>query len=61
MPEYKYICPTCGNNFIVEKKISEYQPNEDCPKCGEKSNRDIKNYCNEYSCKTTGFYGKTSI
>ena len=59
MPEYNYICD-CGNKFTVEKKISQYNPHEPCPICGKESNRDMKNYCCEYICKTTGFYGKTS-
>lgn len=62
MPEYNYICPKCDKEFMVNKKISEYNPHEPCPVCGEKANRDMtKNYCNgNYIAKTTGFYGKTS-
>jgi len=62
MPEYNYICPKCDKKFMVDKKISEYNPHESCPVCGEKANRDMtKNYCNgNYIAKTTGFYGKTS-
>lgn len=60
--EYYYKCPKCKNNFMVEKKISEYNPHEICPKCGEESNRDMEvNYCNgNYVVKCGGFYGKTS-
>ena len=62
MPTYNYICPNCDNRFDVDKKISEYNPHEECPKCGEKSNRDMtKNYCNgNYIVNCDGFYGKTS-
>lgn len=62
MPEYNYVCKNCGNEFMIEKKISEYQPIESCPNCGSLSNRDMKkNYCNgNYVVKCTGFYGKHS-
>ena len=62
MPEYNYVCPECGNKFVVEKKISEYNPHECCTKCGACSNRDMStNYCNgNYVVKCTGFYGKHS-
>jgi putative FmdB family regulatory protein len=62
MPEYNYVCPNCEEQFIVNKKISEYDPHEPCPKCGEKSNRDMtKNFCNgNYIVNMSGFYGKTS-
>lgn len=62
MPEYNYICPDCNERFSVERKISEYNPHEQCPKCGTESNRDINtNYCNgNYIVNTDGFYGKTS-
>ncbi len=62
MPEYNYICPDCNERFSVERKISEYNPHEQCPKCGTESNRDMNtNYCNgNYIVNTDGFYGKTS-
>lgn len=63
MPEYNYICKNCGNKFAVEKKISEYNPHECCPKCGKESDRNMEvNYCNgNYVVKCGGFYGKTSV
>lgn len=62
MPTYNYICPNCANKFEVSKKISEYNPHEVCPVCGEKSNGDMtKNFCNgNYIVNMSGFYGKTS-
>ncbi len=62
MPEYNYKCPECGNEFAVEKKMSEYNPAEICPECGNEAKRDMqKNYCNgNYICNMPGFYGKTS-
>jgi len=62
MPEYNYICPNCDNKFSVEKKISEYNPHEQCPICKTDANRDMTtNYCNgNYVVKCTGFYGKHS-
>lgn len=76
--EYNYKCPKCKNKFMVEKKkcrnptgfrrrvvrkkISEYNPHEACPKCGEESNRDMEvNYYNgNYVVRCNGFFGKTS-
>lgn len=60
--EYNYKCPKCKNKFMVEKKISEYNPHETCPKCGQESNRDMEvNYYNgNYAVRCNGFYGKTS-
>jgi len=26
MPKYKYRCQTCGNEIIIEKRMSEKQP-----------------------------------
>ena len=62
MPEYNYVCPNCGNKFVVEKKISEYNPHEICSNCNTEANRDMsKNYCNgNYIVNTSGFYGKTT-
>lgn len=62
MPEYNYICPECNEKFSVNKKMSEYNPHEPCPNCGQESNRDMTvNYCNgNYIAKMSGFYGKTS-
>ncbi len=62
MPEDNYIWPDCNERFSVERKISEYNPHEQCPKCGTESNRDMNtNYCNgNYIVNTDGFYGKTS-
>lgn len=62
MPIYNYVCPNCDNKFEIDKKMSEYNPHELCPKCGEPTNRDMtKNYCNgNYIVNFDGFYGKTS-
>lgn len=62
MPEYNYICPKCNNHFVIEQKISQYNPHEKCPICNTESNRDMEiNYCNgNYIVNTDGFYGKTS-
>lgn len=63
MPIYNYVCLNCDNKFEIDKKMSEYNPPELCPKCGEPANRDmIKNYCNgNYIVNCDGFYGKTSV
>ncbi len=60
MPEYKFICDNCKENFAIDKKISEYNPKEPCPKCGNPMKRDVKDFCGDYVCKTSGFYGKSS-
>lgn len=61
MPEYNYNCPNCNNEFAVERKVSEYNPHEVCPKCGESADRSMKNFCNgNYIVNMGGFYGKTS-
>lgn len=61
MPEYNYICENCGNKFMVERKISEYQSKEICPYCQKEAIRDMKvNYYSDYVVKCGGFYGKIS-
>lgn len=61
MPEYNYVCESCGNKFMVERKISEYQSKEKCPCCQKEASRDMKtNYYSDFIVKCIGFYGKTS-
>lgn len=61
MPEYNYKCG-CGNEFSIERKITEYNRQEICPKCKNLADRNMsKNFCNgNYIVNTTGFYGKKS-
>lgn len=65
MPTYCYVCPKCNMEFEIDKKISEYEPHEECPECHEPANRNMqKGYCSNscsYIVNTTGFYGKVSI
>ena len=58
MPDYKYHC-SCGNDFSIFCKMSEYQSNPECPKCHNKAERKISDMvCGYLNCD--GFYGKTS-
>ena len=60
MPFYKYVCENCKEIHEIERKISEYNPNENCPICNQPMKRDIGNLVCGYECRCGGFYGKTS-
>lgn len=61
MPNYKFICPTHGENTI-NMKMSEYKAENDykCQICGEVMTRDINGMVCGYQAKCGGFYGKSS-
>ena len=60
MPFYKYVCDNCKEIHEIERKISEYNPNENCPICNQSMKRDVKDYAKDYVVHCNGFYGKSS-
>jgi putative FmdB family regulatory protein len=61
MPAYKYFCNVCNTDFIVNSKMSNYKSIEKCPICNTESERETDDLLPQnYICKTSGFYGKTS-
>jgi predicted nucleic acid-binding Zn ribbon protein len=60
IPAYKFYCDSCQEDRIVNKKMSEYNPEETCDVCGSIMNRKIDDLVADYVCKTSGFYGKSS-
>lgn len=60
MPQYKFHCPICNTDEVVDKKMTEYNPNEPCNICNNPMERKIEDLVSDYVCKTTGFYGKHS-
>lgn len=43
MPLYEYCCNECNKDFEIEKSITKYQRQENCPICNKLSNRVYKN------------------
>lgn len=61
MPDYRFVCPNCGESTIISMHISEYTANGHiCPACEFELVRDVKNFCSEYAVNCSGFYGKKS-
>lgn len=42
MPLYDYKCGTCEHEFEKSVKMSNYLDSQECPECGEKSDRTVK-------------------
>jgi len=59
MPRYLFHCEICNTDETVDKKMSEYNPDEPCKICNNPMTRKVENMvCGYQTCK--GFYGKTS-
>ena len=41
MPVYAYKCNTCNRYFEVERKVSEYNPDEHCDMCDSKDTKRV--------------------
>lgn len=57
MPNYQYVCESCGNTTLELMTFDEYDKNRDnitCKKCGNKMVRSYKPTAVIY--KTTGFF-----
>lgn len=42
MANYRYVCPACGFDFVINKAIRHYDRNEDCLKCGTPATRKMQ-------------------
>jgi hypothetical protein len=57
--DYKYHCNFCNLDEIIERKMSEYKPVENCLVCGKQMNRKVEDMSCGMSIDTTGdFYRK---
>ena len=58
--EYKFVCPKCNQDEIVNMRISEYTADGHvCKNCGAKLKRSVDSFCRSYSVKCDGFFGKS--
>lgn len=60
MPSYKYHCIYCNVDETVDKKMTDYNPDEPCPICNKPMTRKVENMVCGYQAKCDGFYGKKS-
>lgn len=42
MPNYHYVCPSCGTEEDVLKKIEDIDTSEECPRCRKLMHREIE-------------------
>lgn len=59
MPTYNYHCTFCDTDQTINRKMSEYNPDEPCQICGEAMSRKVNDLVSNYK-DAQGFYGKKS-
>lgn len=56
--QYKFICPNCGAEQMIQMRISEYRSEGHLGSCGTEMIRDPKDFCKNYDVKCDGFYAE---
>lgn len=54
--EYKFVCPQCGKEHMIQMKMSEYKSEGHICECGAELKRDPNSFCKNFSVNCSGFY-----